>query len=113
MNPEVTSNLAELLSKTPDTKSLLCVTKIGKNPGALTHIYKSQLDSTLINGPRSTTVRLRLILKNEFLALCLALIFQASPCGLRHNYQLKTAFVNHSKITALMPTAYSILFMLL
>ena len=51
LNPEVTSNLAELLSKTPDTKSLLCVTKIGKNSGALTHIYKSQLDSTLINGP--------------------------------------------------------------
>ena len=51
LNPKVTSDISELLSETPNVTSLLCVTKVGKDPGALTHIYKSSIDSTLIAGP--------------------------------------------------------------
>jgi len=51
LNKGLTADISSLLSGTPDIESLLCVTKVGKNPGALTHIYKAPLDSTLMNGP--------------------------------------------------------------
>jgi hypothetical protein len=51
LNKGLTADISGLLSGTPDIESLLCVTKVGKNPGALTHIYKAPLDSTLMNGP--------------------------------------------------------------
>ena len=51
LNKGLTKNINSLLSDTPNLKSLLCVTKVGKNPGALTHIYKAPIDSSLINGP--------------------------------------------------------------
>lgn len=51
LNKGLTADISNLLSGTPDIESLLCVTKVGKNPGALTHIYKAPLDSVLMNGP--------------------------------------------------------------
>ena len=51
LNKRLTADISNLLSGAPDVESLLCVTKVGKNPGALTHIYKAPLDSTLMNGP--------------------------------------------------------------
>ena len=51
LNKGLTADISGLLSGTPDVESLLCVTKVGKNPGALTHIYKASLDSSLMNGP--------------------------------------------------------------
>jgi hypothetical protein len=51
LNKRLTADINNLLSGAPDVESLLCVTKVGKNPGALTHIYKAPLDSTLMNGP--------------------------------------------------------------
>ena len=50
LNPNVTSDISRLLQETPDVKSLLCITTVGKNPSALTHIYKAPIDSTRIMG---------------------------------------------------------------
>ena len=50
LNPNLTSDISRLLLDTPDVKSLLCITTVGKNPSALTHIYKAPIDSTRIMG---------------------------------------------------------------
>jgi len=50
LNPSLTSEFSRLVRDTPDVKSLLCITTVGKNPSALTHIYKAPIDSTRTKG---------------------------------------------------------------
>tara|TARA_B100000767_G_scaffold274345_1_gene307028 strand:- start:2817 stop:5309 length:2493 start_codon:yes stop_codon:yes gene_type:complete len=50
LNPNLTSDISRLLQETPDVKSLICITTVGKNPSVLTHIYKAPIDSTQITG---------------------------------------------------------------
>ena len=50
LNPSLTSEFSRLVRDTPDVKSLLCVTTVGKNPSALIHIYKAPIDSTRTKG---------------------------------------------------------------
>ena len=65
LNPSLTFEFSRLVRDTPDVKSLLCITTVGKNPSALIHIYKAPIDSTRTNGSSIEYSKLKINIEKD------------------------------------------------